>query len=82
MPKAHMKDKQDLPLGMRYNESTKKYQGWIRFCGSDESLKLSEWDTPEEAFEEYRDYKLDDIRRWQRSIRKEFCKRFMMRCLR
>lgn len=51
-----------LPLGVRLSEKTKKYYGEITFTG-DEPLQLSEWDTPEEAFAEYKLMKLSDIYR-------------------
>lgn len=42
-----------LPLGVRYNNRTKKYYGEIRFTGKDRAIQLSEWDTKEEAFAKY-----------------------------
>lgn len=50
-----------LPLGVRYNNRTKKYYGEIRFTGNDRVIQLSEWDTEEEAFAEYRIMKQADI---------------------
>lgn len=44
-----------LPLGIRYNRRNKKYYGMIMLTGSgDKSIALSEWDTAEEAFAEYK----------------------------
>ncbi len=45
-----------LPLGVSYNGKTRKYTSLIQFIGS-----LSEWDTAEEAFEEYKVLKKADI---------------------
>lgn len=50
-----------LPLGVRYNSKTKQYYGEITFTGTDEPKRLSEWDTPEEAFTEYKVMKQADI---------------------
>ena len=50
-----------LPMGVRYNGKDKKYYGEIRLSGTDEQIKLSEWDTPEEAFEEYKTFKQADV---------------------
>jgi len=51
----------DLPLGVRYDERLKMYYGQIRLFGFDEIINLSYWDTPEEAFEEYKRHKQADI---------------------
>lgn len=51
----------DLPLGVRYNTDTHMYYGEITPFGHDEPAKLEEWDTPEEAFDEYRIIKKADI---------------------
>lgn len=51
----------DLPVGVRYKPSIKKYYAEIKPFGHDEIIKLSYWDTPEEAFEEYRKFKQADI---------------------
>ena len=51
-----------LPLGVRYNSKTNKYYGEITFFGTESTIQLSEWDTAEEAFAEYRIIKLSDIR--------------------
>ena len=51
-----------LPLGVRYNSKINKYYGEITFSGEKDAVKLSYWDTAEEAFEEYRVMKLSDIR--------------------
>lgn len=50
-----------LPLGVRYNSKTNKYHGEIQFTGAKEPIILSEWDTAEEAFEEYKIMKQADI---------------------
>lgn len=50
-----------LPLGVRYNSKTNKYHGEIQFTGAKEVIILSEWDTAEEAFEEYKMMKKADI---------------------
>ena len=51
----------DLPLGVRYDSKTKMYYGEITPYGHDEVIRLSCWNTPEEAFEEYRIIKKADI---------------------
>lgn len=48
-------------LGVRYNSKTNKYHGEIQFTGTDRQIPLSEWNTPEEAFEEYKMMKQADI---------------------
>ena len=53
--------KMDLPLGVRYDNSMEMYYGEIKPCGHDEVVKLSYWKTPEEAFEEYKQFKKADI---------------------
>lgn len=53
----------ELPLGVRYDHRLKTYYGVITPCGSKELLQLSHWDTPDEAFAEYREYKLMEIRK-------------------
>lgn len=50
-----------LPLGVRYNSKKNKYYGEITFSGAENSVTLSEYDTPEEAFEEYKRMKQADI---------------------
>lgn len=50
-----------LPLGVEYNSKTDKYYGQIMFTGTDRTIKLSEWDTVEEAFAEYKLMKQADI---------------------
>lgn len=51
----------DLPLGVRYDSRMKMYYGVIKPYGHDEAIRLSYWDTPEEAFEEYKRHKQADI---------------------
>ena len=53
--------KMDLPLGVRYDSRTKMYYGVIKPYGHDETIRLSYWKTPEEAFEEYKRHKQADI---------------------
>lgn len=50
-----------LPLGVSYNGKTGKYTSKITFTGTEKAIALSEWDTAEEAFEEYRILKRADI---------------------
>lgn len=50
-----------LPLGVRYNGKTDKYTSSIQFTGAEKPISLSEWDTPEEAFAEYKMMKQADI---------------------
>ena len=50
-----------LPLGVRYNSKTNKYYAEITFTGTDRTISLSEWDTAEEAFAEYKIMKQADI---------------------
>jgi len=51
----------DLPLGVRYDDRVQVYYGQIRPFGHDESVKLSYWEMPEQAFEEYKRFKQADI---------------------
>ena len=53
--------KMNLPLGVRYDSSMNMYYGEIKPCGHDEVIRLSYWNTPEEAFEEYKRHKQADI---------------------
>jgi hypothetical protein len=50
-----------LPLGVRYSGKTDKYYGEITFSGAEKTISLSEWNTPEEAFAEYKIMKQADI---------------------
>lgn len=50
-----------LPLGVRYNGKTRQYTSEITFTGAEKPIPLSEWDTAEEAFEEYKVLKKADI---------------------
>lgn len=50
-----------LPLGVRYSGKTGKYWGEITFTGIEKAIKLSELDTKEEAFAEYKLMKQADI---------------------
>lgn len=50
-----------LPLGVSYNSKTGKYASSIQFTGEERPIPLSEWDTAEEAFEEYKVLKRADI---------------------
>ena len=51
----------DLPLGVRFDSSMKMYYGEFKPFGHDEVIRLSYWDTPEQAFEEYKRHKQADI---------------------
>jgi len=53
--------KMDLPLGVRYDSKMKMYYGEIKPYGHDEVVRLSYWETPEEAFVEYKRHKQADI---------------------
>ena len=63
--KKHYKEGQTedntLPLGVRYSSKTNKYYGEIQFTGTERAMSLSEWDTAEEAFAEYKVMKQADI---------------------
>ncbi len=63
--KKHYKEGQTpentLPLGVRYNDKTGKYHAEITFTGTERTIPLSEWDTPEDAFAEYKIMKQADI---------------------
>ena len=50
-----------LPLGVRYNSKKNKYYSEIQFTGTERAIPLSEWDTAEEAFAEYKIMKQADI---------------------
>lgn len=50
-----------LPLGVYYGGRPGKYFGKIIFTGTEKQITLSGWDTPEEAFEEYKLMKKADI---------------------
>lgn len=50
-----------LPFGVKYSGRDKKYYANIQFTGTGKIVKLSEWDKPEEAFEEYKIMKQADI---------------------
>jgi len=51
----------DLPLGVRYDSSMKMYYSEIKPYGHDEIIRLSYWETSEQAFEEYKRHKQADI---------------------
>ncbi len=51
-----------LPLGVRYARAQKQYYGEIMPFGHGKPIKLSYWDTPEEAFAEYKVMKQADIK--------------------
>lgn len=71
--KHYFKDRTDeevLPLGVGYNGKNGKYFASIQFCGTDQSIRLSDWDTPEEAFAEYKLMKQADICRMAAEYRK------------
>lgn len=50
-----------LPLGVMYNSKTGKYRSKIIFTGTEKAIFLSEYDTKEEAFNEYKKMKQADI---------------------
>ena len=53
----------NLPLGVYYNKSQNKYYAKIKYTGADEVQKLPFHDTIEEAFEDYKAHKKDDIKK-------------------
>lgn len=53
--------KMELPLGVRYDGGMKMYYGEFKPFGHDEVIRLSYWNTPEKAFEEYKRHKQADI---------------------
>ena len=55
------KSKMSLPLGVRYDISKDMYYGEIKPFGYDEIVRLRDWNTPEEAFAEYKRHKQADI---------------------
>ena len=57
----YQSSKMDLPLGVRFDSSMKMYYGEFKPFGHDEVIRLSYWDTPEQAFEEYKRHKQADI---------------------
>lgn len=63
--KKHYREEQNientLPYGVSYNGKKKKYYSDIQFTGTEKTVKLSEWDTPEEAFKEYKMMKQADM---------------------
>ena len=59
--KVKWKSSLNLPLGVRYDSKMKMYYGEIKPFGHDEIIKLSYWETPEQAFEEYKIHKQADI---------------------
>lgn len=50
-----------LPCGVKYNGKTNQYYSVIGFSMLNKQITLSEWDTPEEAFAEYKMMKQADI---------------------
>lgn len=52
-----------LPLCVYYNKTLNKYYAIIKCCDAEKAVKLSYHDTPEEAFEEYRKCKKQDIKK-------------------
>ena len=53
--------KMNLPLGVHYDSKMGMYYVEIKPFGYDEVIRLSYWETPEEAFEEYKRHKQADI---------------------
>lgn len=82
--KKHYKEGQTedntLPLGVRYSSKTNKYYGEIQFTGTERAMPLSEWDTAEDAFAEYKVMKQADIMtvvaRYKNKIPEYIYKRF------
>ncbi len=54
-------EENSLPLGVKYNSKLNKYYGEITFTGAERPIPLSCYDTPEEAFAEYKVMKKADI---------------------
>ncbi len=54
-------EENSLPLGVKYNSKLNKYYGEITFTGAERPIPLSYYDTPEEAFAEYKVMKKADI---------------------
>lgn len=50
-----------LPYGVRYNSKNNKYFSEIQLTGTQKKIRLSEHDTPKEAFAEYKRMKEADI---------------------
>ena len=50
-----------LPMGIRYNSRDKKYYGEITLSGTGSTVKLTEWDSLEDAFDEYKVVKKADV---------------------
>ena len=50
-----------LPFGVNYSGKKKKYYSDIQFTGTGKTITLSEWDTAEEAFKEYKMMKQADM---------------------
>lgn len=59
--KTKWKSSLNLPLGVRYDRAMKMYYGEFRPFGHGEVIRLSYWETPEQAFEEYKMHKQADI---------------------
>lgn len=60
--KKHKISDSELPIGVRFNAKTGKYYAEITFMGETDAIKLSEFNTPEEAFNEYKMMKEADIK--------------------
>ncbi len=54
-------EENSLPLGVKYSSKLNKYYGEITFTGTEKPIQLSYYDTPEEAFAEYKIMKQADI---------------------
>lgn len=63
--KKHYRENQTadtvLPMGIRYNGKDKKYYGEITLSGTGNTVKLTEWDSLEDAFAEYKVVKKADV---------------------
>lgn len=70
-----------LPFGVHYSIQKDKYYGKIMLSGTDKTIRLSDHDTPEEAFKEYKIMKEADMRlvlaRYKEHIPDYIYKKFM-----
>ena len=70
-----------LPFGVHYSIQKDKYYGKIMLSGTDKTIRLSDHDTPEEAFKEYKIMKEADMRlvlaRYKQHIPDYIYKKFM-----
>lgn len=59
---SKFKQTNDYPVGVSYDKSKNKYYARIMPFGHDRMEKLHYWDTPEEAFQEYKLFKESELR--------------------